>query len=72
MPIEPRMINERHGESGQFKRATETGRALSQYRPANTAAQMTLVMGRNGRLRRDIRHGNGQLVTNYASRSSSR
>ena len=72
MTIEPRMLNARHGETGQFKRAAETGRALSQFRRADTAAQMTLVMGRNGRLRCDVRHGNGQLVTNFASRSSSR
>ena len=72
MTIPVRMLNERHGESGQFKRAVETGRALSQFRRGDTAAQMTMVRGRNGRLRRDVRHGNGQLVTNFASRSSSR
>ena len=50
---------------------------VNAYRPTadinrNHGAQMTVVMTRNGRLRRDVPHGCGALVTNFATRSSTR
>jgi hypothetical protein len=64
------------GKMGEYRgvhqAAAATGNALSQFRRGDTIAQMTMILTRNGKLRRDTRPESGNIVTNFASRTSAR
>jgi hypothetical protein len=55
--------------AGAYHRGTGS---YAEFNCPNSAAQMTTVMTRRGKLRRDVAHGHGSLVTNFAARSSAR
>lgn len=56
--------------AGAYHRAGS--RSVTEFKCPNSAAQATMVMTAKGKLRRDVSHGNGSLVTNWTQRSSSR